>query len=141
MSEVLAKTESVVKKGKALGADEVVAKTTFGRYRQTRFSNNEIDISVAWNDYVTDVALSLKKKLVATQIKNFKGMGGTMERLFKLAKASKENPMYGGVAQGRFEYQKNVADKDLRELEDSSQYIEQAIEAAKRESEPETNTG
>jgi predicted Zn-dependent protease len=58
MSAILAKTEAIAKKGKALGADEVVARTTFGRYRQTRFSNNEVDITVAWNDYVTDVALS-----------------------------------------------------------------------------------
>ena len=141
MNEILAKTEAVVKKGKELGADEVIAKTTFGRYRQTRFSNNEIDISVAWNEYVTDVTLAWKKRLVATQIRNFKSVGATMERLFKLAKVSKENPRYGGVAQGKFKYQKNIADKSLRDLENPSQYIEQAIDAARGESGPETNTG
>ncbi len=141
MSEILAKTESIVKKGKLLGADEVIAKTTLGRYRQTRFSNNEIDVSVAWNDYMTDVALSWKKRLVATQIKNFKGTGATMERLLKLAKVSKENPTYGGVSHGRFQYQKNVADEALRDLKNPSQNIEEAIEAAKQESGQKTNTG
>ena len=58
MSEILAKTESVVKKGKALGADEVLAKTVFSRNRQVRFSNNQIDTSLAWNNYLTDVVLS-----------------------------------------------------------------------------------
>lgn len=58
MNGVLNETEEIVKKAKSLGADEVIAKTTFGKYRQTRFSNNQIDITVAWDDYVTDVALA-----------------------------------------------------------------------------------
>jgi PmbA protein len=141
MKDILDKVESVVKKGKELGADEVIAKTTLGRYRQTRFSNNDVDISVAWNDYITDVALAWNKRLVATQIKDFKGIKATMEQLFRLAKVSKENPMYGGIAHGKFKYQKNVADKALRDLENPSQYIKQSIDSARRESGPKTNTG
>ena len=81
MSETLSKTEAIVKKGKALGADKILATTTFGRYRQTRFSNNEVDITVAWKDYVTDVALSWQKRFVATQIHNFEKVDETMKRL------------------------------------------------------------
>lgn len=141
MSEVFAKTEMMVKKGKRLGADEVIAKTTFGQYRQTRFSNNQIDITVAWNDYVTDVALAWKKRLVATQIRNFENAEKTMEQLFNLAKVSKENPAYGGVAQGMFTYPKPTADKKLRQLESPSDYVLEAIGAAKKEAGKEVNAG
>jgi len=82
MSEVFAKTESVVKKGKALGADEVIAKTVASRNQQVRFSNSQIDASLAWNSYVTDVVLSWKKRVVATQIANFKNIDSTLKRLF-----------------------------------------------------------
>ncbi|UCB60562.1 MAG: TldD/PmbA family protein [Candidatus Bathyarchaeota archaeon] len=133
MSEVIAKTEDIAKKGKVLGADEVIAKTTFGRYRQTRFSNNQIDITVAWNDYVTDVTLAWNKRLVATQIRDFRNVNRTMEQLFSLAKVSKENPTYGGIAKGAFQYAKPNADKKLQELENPSEYVGEAIEAAKKE--------
>src|SRR3972149_4566888 len=141
MSGTLAKTEQVVKKGKALGANEVIARTTFGRYRQTRFSNNQIDISVEWNDYVTDVVLSWKKRVVATQIHNFQDVDEGVKRLFNLAKVSKENPQYGGVAQGKFRYQKSKADKALEDLKNPAEYVFEAIEAAKKEAGAATNTG
>jgi PmbA protein len=141
MSEILAKTEAIVKKGKALGADEVLAKTVFGLHRQTRFSNNQIDIAVAWNDYVTDVALSWNKRLVATQIRNFQNTDRVMEQLFKLAKVSKENPTFGGIAKGAFKYSKPMADKKLQELENPSEYVFEAIEAAKKEAGAEVNAG
>ena len=141
MSEMLAKTEDIVKKGKALGADEVIAKTTLGRHRQTRFSNNQIDISVAWNDYVTDVALSWKKRLVATQIRDFRNVDESVKRLFKLAKVSKENPVYGGVAKGKFRYQKSRADKALESLDKPAEYVLEAIEAAQKEAGPHTKAG
>ena len=141
MSDALAKTEAIVKKGKALGADEVLAKTTFGRYMQTRFSNNQIDMTVAWNDYVTDVTLTWKKRLVATQIRNFENVDKTMERTLSLAKASQENPAYGGIAQGRFKYPKPAADKKLQGLDDPPSYVLQAIDAAKKEAGKGANAG
>ena len=141
MSEALATTEAIVKQGKALGADEVVAKTTFGQFRQTRFSNNQVDITVAWNNYVTDVTLAWDKRVVATQIQNFKNIDKTMERLFKLAKVSKENPTYGGIAKGKFRYSKPTSDKKLQELENPSEHIFEAVEAAKKEAGAEVTAG
>ncbi len=141
MNEALAKTEKIVKKAKALGADEVIAKTAFGQYRQTRFSNNQIDISVAWNDYTTDVFLTWKKRVVATLIRNFQNVDETMKNLFSLAKVSKENPQYGGIAKGKFRYQKSKADKALENLENPAEYVFEAIEAAKEEAGPSTNAG
>ncbi len=140
MSETLAKTEAIAKKGKALGADEVVAKTTFGRYCQTRFSNNEVDITVAWKDYVTDIALSWKKRFVVTQIHDFQNIDETMKRLYQLAKSSKENPTYGGVAKGTFHYAKNKADRSVENL-NQTEYVLEAIEAARKEAGRELNAG
>ena len=140
MSEILAKTEAIAKKGKALGADEVVAKTTLGRYRQTRFSNNEVDITVAWNDYVTDVALSWQKHFVLSQIHDFQNVDETMKRLYQLAKASKENPIYGGVAKGKFKYDKSKADRSVENL-NQAEYVLEAIEAARKEAGRDLNAG
>ena len=133
MSDILNKTEEIVKKAKALGADEVIAKTTFGKYRQARFSNNQVDITVAWNDYVTDVSLAWKKRVVATQIHNFQEVDPSLKRLLELAKVSKENPMFGGFAKGSFRYEKSNADEKLQNLEDPSEYVFEAISAAEKE--------
>ena len=141
MNDVFARTEETVKKAKSLGADEVIAKTTFGRYRQTRFSNNQVDITVAWNDYVTDVMLAWRKRVVATEIRNFQNVDEQLKRLFELAKVSKENPMFGGFAKGKFEYAESSADKKLENLESPAEYVFEAIEAAKKEAGPEINSG
>lgn len=141
MSETITETEKIVKIGKNLGADEIIANTVLGRYRQTRFSNNQIDISVAWNDYVTDVVLTWKKRVVATQIRNFQDVENSVKRLFSLAKASKENPTWGGVARGTFNYAKSKADEAVGNLENPAEYVFEAIEAARKEAGPSINTG
>jgi PmbA protein len=133
MSDILNKTEEVVKKAKSLGADEVVAMTTFGKYRQVRFSNNQVDITVAWDDYVTDLALAWKKRVVATRIHNFVDVDASIKRLMGLAKVSNENPMFGGFAKGSFRYPKSKADKNLESLESPTEYVFEAIDAAEKE--------
>ena len=141
MSEILDKTESVVKKGKALGADEVLAKTVVSRNRQVRFSNNQIDTSLAWNNYDTDVILSWKKRVVATKIANFQKVELSLNRLLELAKVSRENPAHEGFAKGKFDYKKSVADRTVDSLENPAEYVFEAIEAAKKMAGPETNAG
>jgi len=141
MSEILAKTENVVKKSKALGADEVIARTVDGHNLQVRFSNNQIDTSLAWKYYVTDVVLSWKKRVVATQIPNFQKVDLTLKRLFELAKVSKENPMHGGFSKGEFKYQKSAADNTIEHLENPAELVFEAIEAAKGEAGSETEAG
>jgi PmbA protein len=133
MTDMLNKTQEIVKKAKNLGADEVIAKTTLGRYRQVRFSNNQVDITVAWNDYVTDVALAWKKRLVATQIHNFVDVEKNLKQLLKLAKVSKENPTFGGFAKGIFRYARSKADRKITELENPTEFVFQAVEAARKE--------
>jgi PmbA protein len=133
MTDMLNKTQEIVKKAKNLGADEVIAKTTLGKYRQVRFSNNQVDITVAWNDYVTDLALAWKKRLVATQIHSFVDVEKNLKQLLKLAKVSKENPTFGGFARGNFHYARSKADRKIMELENPTDFVFQAIEAARKE--------
>jgi PmbA protein len=141
MNDILAKTQEIVKKTKALGTDEVIAKTTLGRYRQVRFSNNQVDITVEWNDCITNVALAWKKRLVATEIHDFKDVDANLKRLFNLAKVSRENPMFGGFAKGNFSYTKSKADKKLEGLENMTDYVFEAIDAAKKEAGPQIDSG
>ena len=133
MSDLMDRTEALVKKAKDLGADEAIAKTTFSRRMQIRFSNNEIDISKVWNDYITEVTLAWEKRLVATGIRNFENAEQRVEDLFKLAKVSHPNPMYGGIASGSYAYPRSQADRELADLEEPSRYIEMAVEAARTE--------
>ena len=141
MSELLGKTEEIVKKAKKLGADEIVAKTTIGKYRQLRFSRNQVDITVAWNDYTTDMVLAWKKRVVATEMHDFVDVDAALRRLMKLAKVSKESPTFRGFAKGRFHYSKSRADKNLLVLENPSDYVSDAIEAAEKEAGPKIDSG
>jgi PmbA protein len=133
MTDAMGKTEEIVKKAKALGADEVIASTVFGKYRQVRFSNNQIDITVAWNDYATDVILAWKKRVVATQIHDFCEADTSLRHLMKLVKVSEENPTFGGFAEGTFRYAKSRADNKIENLENLTDHVSAAIEAAKKE--------
>lgn len=132
MNDTLNRTEEIVKKAKSLGAEATIARTTFGKYRQVRFSQNQVDITVAWDDYVTDVALAWKKRMVATQIHDFRDVDASLKRLMSLAKVSKENPMFGGFAEGEFSYSKSNADKKLMDLENPTDYVFEAVSAAEK---------
>jgi PmbA protein len=141
MTDILGKTEEIVKKAKSLGADEVVAQTVFGKYRQVRFSGNQVDITVAWDDYATSVALAWKKRVVATQIHDFKDVDGSIRKLLELAKVSQENPMFGGFAKGTFKYAKSKADKKLADLESPTEFVYEAIGAAEKEAGTKVDSG
>lgn len=141
MNEILSKTEEIVKKAKSLGADEVIAKTTFGKYRQVRFSNNQVDITVAWDDYVTDVNLAWKKRVVATQIHDFQNVDASIKQLIGLAKVSGENPAFGGFAKDKFHYAKSQADEKLKTLENPTELVFEAINAAEKEAGSKVDSG
>lgn len=141
MKDTSNKTEEIVKKAKNLGADEVVAKTTLGKYRQVRFSNNQVDITVAWNDYSTEVILAWKKRLVATEIHNFLDIDATLKQLMKLAKVSQESPTFGGFAKGSFHYAESKSDKKIEHLENPIDYVSEAVEAARKEAGPKIDSG
>jgi len=141
MNDTLNRTEEIVKKAKKLGADEVVAATTFRKNSQVRFSNNQVDITVAWNEYVTDVALAWKKRVVATRIRDFQDVDANIKHLLELAKVSKENPMFGGFAKGNFHYAKSKVDKKLEALGNPTKYVFEAIDAAEKEASSKVESG
>ena len=141
MKDALNRTEEIVEKAKSLGADEVVATTTFGKYRQVRFSNNQVDITLSWNDYSTGIVLSWKKRLVATEIHNFLDIDATLKQSLKLAKVSQESPTFGGFAKGSFHYAKSKFDKNIEDVENLTDYVSEAIEAARREAGPKIDSG
>ncbi|HYB67912.1 MAG TPA: TldD/PmbA family protein [Candidatus Acidoferrales bacterium] len=141
MIDATNKTEEIIKKAKVLGADEAIASTLFGKYRQVRFSNNQIDITTVWNDYATDVILAWKKRVVATQIHNFRESDASLRQLMKLVKVSKENPTFGGFAKGTFRYAKSRADEKIENLENLTDHVSAAIEAAKKEAGSKVETG
>jgi PmbA protein len=141
MNDLLSRTEDIVKKAKKLGADEVIAKTTIGKYRQLRFSKNQIDITVAWNDYVTEVVLVWKKRVVATLMHDFVDVDAGLRQLMKLTKVTKESPTFKGFAKGKFHYAKSKADKKLKELENPTDHVFEAIEAAKKEAGSKIDSG
>jgi PmbA protein len=141
MKDTSNKTEEIVKKAKNLGADEIIARTTFGKYRQVRFSNNQVDITVAWNDYSTEVILAWKKRLVATEIHNFLDIDATLEQLIKLAKVSQKSPTFGGFAKGSFHYAESKSDKKIEHLENPIDYVSEAVEAARKEAGPKIDSG
>jgi len=141
MNDLLDKTEEIVKKAKILGADEVIAKTTLGKYRQVRFSNNQVDITVAWNDYTTDLTLAWNKRLVATQIHDFHDVDASLKQLIGLAKVSQENPTFGGFAKGSFQYTKSQPDKKLEDLESPTELVFEAINAAEKEAGSKIDSG
>ncbi len=141
MNDLLDRTEEIVEKAKRLGADEVIAKTTLGKYRQVRFSNNQVDITVAWNDYTTDLTLAWKKRLVATQIHDFHDIDASLKQLIGLAKVSQENPTFGGFAKGSFQYTKSQPDKKLEDLENPTELVFEAINAAEKEAGSKIDSG
>lgn len=141
MRDELNRTEEIVKKAKSLGADEVVARTTSGRYRQVRFSDNQVDTTVAWNDYVTDIALAWKKRVVAGQIHDFQDVEANLKKLISLAKVSAENPTFGGFASGSFKYARSKADEKLRDLDNSTDYVFEGISAAEKEAGSKVDSG
>jgi PmbA protein len=128
--EIVEKTEHVVKKAKSLGATEVVAEGVVSLDRQVRFSNNQIDISQNWHESAIDVVLTVGKKLVATKINKLDKLDFMTEKLMSIAKASKENPLWGGVAKGKFKYENPKMDNSIRKLDEPSKYVWKAIDAA-----------
>ena len=141
MIDAMVKTEEIIKKAKDLGADEVVASTVFGKYRQVRFSNNEIDITAAWNDYATNVILAWKRRVVATQMHDFRESDSRLKQLMRLVKVSEENRTFGGFAKGTFRYAKSRADKKIENPENLKDYVFEAIEAAKKEAGSKVESG
>ena len=124
------KTNHIVEKSLELGASDVIAKCIQSKNQQLRFSNNELDIAKTWFDTVIHVFLVHDNKVVATEIRNLDAIDQSVETLMKLARVSKPNPFYGGIAEGSFTYSPIKSDPKLKKLEDGSDFVITAINKA-----------
>jgi PmbA protein len=128
--EIIEKTEHVVEKARSLGATEVIAQGIVSRDRQIRFSNNQIDVSQNWFESTIHVFLTVGKKAIASQINRPDKVDFMVDKLISIAKASKDNPLWGGVAKGKFNYQAPRANEAIRKLDEPAKYVWKAIDAA-----------
>jgi PmbA protein len=128
--EIIENTERVVEKAKSLGATEVIAQGVVSRDRQVRFSNNQIDISQNWYESTIHVFLTVAKKAVASEINRLDKVDFMVEKLVSIAKASKDNPLWGGVAKGKFKYEAPRINEAIRKLDEPAKYVWKAIDAA-----------
>ncbi len=123
-------TNYVVRKASQLGATDVCAKGESSKNEQLRFSNNEIDVAQTWYEDKITVLLAYNKKVVTSEIRDFKTIDESLNTLMKLAKVSQENPHYAGIAQGPFHYAKVRSDPQLVNLQNTSDYVTAAVNKA-----------
>lgn len=138
MRDYAAVAERIVQQGKQGGADDVVANVHLNRSYQIRFAQNEPVISNQWREASAFVGLVVQKRVVATQIKDLDRVDEQVESLVALARKSRENPHYGGIAEGPFAYAEGRVDKRILQLEEGGDYVEAAIQAALAEGATET---
>ena len=122
--------ERIVDKALDLGCQDAVADVTVNRSYQIRFAQNEVVISNRWRETTASVFLVHNKRVVASDIKDFTKLDAAMENLVKIAKSSKENPDYGGIAEGPFKYDRLVVDKRIVDLMHGSDYVQAAVNGA-----------
>jgi PmbA protein len=123
-------TSKVVEKAEKLGAADVVVKGVISENQQIRFSTNRIDIAETWHEKVFHVFLGYKRRVVTTEIRTFDTIDEILEKLVRLAKISKENPDYAGIAQGPFGYDTVRSDPELKNLTEVSDFVTAAINKA-----------
>ncbi len=122
--------ERIVDKALDLGCQDAVADVAVNRSYQIRFAQNEVVISNRWRETTASVFLVHNKRVVASDIKDFTKLDAAMENLVKIAKSSKENPDYGGIAEGPFKYDRLVVDKRIVDLMHGSDYVQAAVNGA-----------
>src|SRR2546428_2920949 len=125
--------ERIVDKAIALGCQDAVADVAVNRSYEFRFGRNQIVISSRWRETTASVFLVYHKRVVASDIKDLTKIDTQVENLVKIAKASRENPDYAGIAKGPFKYDRLTVDKKIVDLVDGSDHVQAAVNAALEE--------
>ena len=125
--------ERTVEKAVALGCQDAVVDVTANRSYQIRFAQNEVVISNRWRETTASVFLVYNRRIVASEIKDFSNLDERIEGLVKIAKVSQENPDYGGIAKGPFKYDRLALDKRVVDMNDGSDFVSAAVNAAVEE--------
>lgn len=108
-----------VKKGLALGADDVICTTIDENKEQIRFLYNDPIISKFWDTVNARIFLAKDKKVVSTTISNLDTLDATLENLIQLTDVMQENKNYNGIADGRFRYRNTNVDRAIVDADDS----------------------
>ncbi|MEK6912186.1 MAG: metallopeptidase TldD-related protein, partial [Candidatus Thermoplasmatota archaeon] len=125
--------ERIVDKALKLGCQDAVADVIVNRSYQIRFAQNQVVISNQWRETSASVFLVYNKRVIASDIKDLTKLDAAVENLVKIAKASRENPDYAGLAEGPFKYDRLAVDKRIVDLMDGSDFVEAAINGATAE--------
>ncbi len=120
----------IVEKAERLGCQDAVADFIQNRAYQIRFGRNEPVISNRWRESYASVFLVYDKRVVAAELKDLSDLGGSLERLMKIAKASQRNPEYAGIAKGGFRYAPVRPDPKVLGLQDGADHVEAAVNGA-----------
>src|SRR2546422_1407247 len=117
----------------ALGCQDAVADVGVNRSYQIRFAQNQVVTSNRWRETTASVFLVYNQRVVASDIKDMTKIDTQVENLVKIAKASRENPDYAGIAKGPFKYDRLSVDKKIVDLIDGSDHVQAAVNAALEE--------
>ena len=123
-------TNYIVRKALKMGVSDIIARGVTSKNQQVRFSNNEIDIAKTWYTKAVHIFLGYNKRIVTTTLENVDTIDESLETLVNLAKVSKENPDYAGIAQGPFPYERVQTDPRLKDLTEVSDFVIAAVNKA-----------
>jgi PmbA protein len=130
MGDYAAKAEQMVKKATSLGAQDAVADVYVDRNYEVRFSQNQIDISNKWREIAGELFVAVDRRIVVTEVKDFRNVDKIVANAVNIAKRSVENKEYGGIATGPFQYRPEPIDQKTVDLTDGGALVEAGIEAA-----------
>lgn len=138
MEDFASLAEGIVIRALGAGAQDVVANVYANNSYQIRFAQNQPVIGNRWRERAVFVGLVVDKRVVATEIEDLTRVNEAVDDLVALARKSQENPIYGGIAEGPFQYADVSADKQIIDLDGGGDYVEAAINSALAEGAVET---
>lgn len=117
------------------GASDVVVTATTKNAHQIKYSNNKINATKTWALNNIGVFACYDNRVVITDTRDVSKSSAdeTIKNLISLAKATKQNPEFKGIAQGPFKYKELIDcyDKRIPELREKGVgYVEDAINLA-----------
>ncbi len=87
-----------IKKGKELGADDIIAKSILSKERQIRFAKNRISISKEWASKEMEIFMAVDKKLIFTNIDEptEEKIDRSIQKGIKMAEMMEKKKIMGG---------------------------------------------
>ena len=139
MTPIMQEKETIAKslldKFVKAGADDAIININKDRSAQIKFANSKIATTQSWTTAKADIFVAVKKRLVATTIRDFseKAVYDSISRIMKFANASAPNEDYNGIAEGPFKYKdvEESYDEKIVDLNEKSvDFTEAALNAA-----------